>query len=153
MKPLFVLLISFFVCVIILQFVIKSDQNKWVVAGNISIGIMFIFTAIGHFVFTQGMSQMIPDFIPYKIQWVYVTGVLEILFGLGLIFPTYRLITAYVVLVFLVFVLPANIKSAIDGLNYQSGAYDGPGLAYLWFRIPLQVFFMIWVYVFAIRMK
>jgi hypothetical protein len=45
--------------------------------------------------------------------------------------------------------LPANIKAAINNINYQTGALNGNGPSYLWFRIPLQLFFIFWVYHFA----
>jgi hypothetical protein len=35
-------------------------------------------------------------------------------------------------------------------VNYETGELDGPGLAYLWFRVPLQVFFVGWVGYFAL---
>lgn len=31
-------------------------------------------------------------------------------------------------------------------VDYQKGDYSGNGLGYLWFRVPLQVFFLVWIY-------
>ena len=36
----------------------------------------------------------------------------------------------------------------IFGWYYQNGTYTGNGINYLWFRIPLQIFFILWVYYF-----
>lgn len=38
-------------------------------------GIMLIFTSIGHFKFTRGMALMLPRFVPAKKAIVYVTGI------------------------------------------------------------------------------
>ena len=41
--------------------------------------------------------------------------------------------------------------NALENINYQTGELNGPGLSYLWFRIPMQILFMVWVYFSAIR--
>lgn len=111
---------------------------------------MLIFTAIGHFAFTKGMSAMIPDFFPIKSEIVLATGILEILLAVGLLFPNYRTLTGWILIIFFLLLLPANINASLQNLNYQTGEFDGPGLFYLWFRVPLQVVFIVWVYVSAI---
>jgi hypothetical protein len=40
---------------------------------------------------------------------------------------------------------PGNIKAAVNHIDYQKGTNNGPGPTYLWFRIPLQLFFIGWV--------
>lgn len=112
---------------------------------------MLLFTALGHFLFTEGMSKMIPDFIPLKSTVTILTGVLEIVIAIGLLFPNYQKTTGWILIAFLLLMLPANIKASLENLNYQTGAYDGKGLSYLWFRIPLQVFFIAWVYFFTLK--
>ena len=53
-------------------------------------GCIYYFTGFSHFKFQKGMALMIPDFIPYKMFWVYFTGVLEIAAGIGLMIPQLR---------------------------------------------------------------
>ncbi len=112
---------------------------------------MLLFTAIGHFAFLEGMSAMVPSFIPFKKEVVLVTGIMEILFAIALWFPQYRKTTGWLLILFLILILPANINAAINEINYQTGQLNGPGINYLWFRIPLQAFFAIWVYIASIR--
>lgn len=112
---------------------------------------MLIFTAVGHFAFTKGMAGMVPGFLPFKTEIVILTGILEILFAVGLVIPGYRYFTGWVLIVFFILILPANIKASVDNLNFQTGEYDGPGLTYLWFRVPLQIFFILWVYLSTIK--
>jgi hypothetical protein len=47
--------------------------------------------------------------------------------------------------------LPANIHAAIKHINYETAAYDGKGIRYLWIRVPMQVLFIVWVYYFSVR--
>ena len=149
MKPLYVLLSSFAVGNLII-FIFYKSMN-WSLGGNIAMGIMLIFTAIGHFAFTKGMSVMIPDFIPYKTPLIYLTGILEIILAVGLLVPQYRKATGIILIIFLILILPANIKAAIENINYQTGEHDGPGLSYLWIRIPMQILFIAWVFFCAVK--
>lgn len=80
---------------------------------------------------------MVPNFIPFKTEMVYLTGVIEIVATIGLFIPGLRVLTAWLLIVFFVLMLPANIYAAINHINYQKGTFDGHGLNYLWFRIPL----------------
>lgn len=149
MKPLIVLIVAFFISCII--FKIAARPIDFQLAGRIAMASMLIFTAIGHFAFSKGMSAMLPDFVPYKTQMVFATGILEVAFGIGLLFPKYHLVTGVMIIAFFILVLPANIRASILNINYQTGELNGHGLSYLWFRIPLQLFFIAWVYLSAVR--
>ena len=112
---------------------------------------MLVFTAVGHFVLTKGMSMMIPKFIPFKEIFIYLTGIFEILLAIGLLTPKLKTISGWALIIFLLLMLPANIYASINNVNYQKGTFDGNGLVYLWFRIPLQILFIIWAYISTIR--
>ena len=113
--------------------------------------VMLVFTAIGHFAFTKGMAMMLPDFIPFKAEVIYLTGVVEIIAATGLLIPGCRVWTGWALILFFILLLPGNIKAAIQHIDYQKGTFDGRGPGYLWFRIPLQIVFMVWTYLSAIR--
>ena len=151
MKPLVVLFVAFALALMLSKWANGSVQLAW--AARIAMSCMLLFTAFGHFAFCKGMCAMLPACIPYRTELVLGTGLLEIGFAIGLLFPWLAYPTACALLFFLLLVLPANVYAAIQGVNYQTGATDGNGLSYLWFRIPLQCFFMAWVYVSAIHVK
>ncbi|WP_408031901.1 DoxX family protein [Tenacibaculum xiamenense] len=137
---------------IIIQKLLNQDIN-FAFAGRLALSVMLIFTTIGHFIFTEGMSKMIPHFIPLKKSIVILTGFLELLISVGIFIPNIRLLSGWGLIVFLIIIVPTNIKASIENLNYQTGSYDGNGLSYLWFRIPLQLFFICWTYFFVILKK
>jgi uncharacterized membrane protein len=149
MKPLIVLLIAFLISGIVFKLTKKSVNYQ--LCGRIAMTFMLIFTAIGHFVYSKGMTAMIPDFFPNKELIVVFTGILEIVFAIGLLIPRYQRMTGWLLIIFFSLVLPANIKASIHNINYQTGNLDGSGLNYLWFRIPLQIFFIIWVYISTLK--
>lgn len=151
MKPLVVLLFTFVYSLFIIRFV--KEEYDIGQAGRVAMSVMLLFTALGHFAFTKGMTMMLPDFIPYKREVVYLTGFIEIAAAVGLFIPSLRQITAWLLIVFFILVLPANIYAAMHQVNYQKGTLDGEGMIYLWFRIPLQVLFITWVYLSAIHFR
>ncbi len=130
---------------------IFNESYEFALAARIAMSAMLLFTAIGHFAFTNGMAMMLPSFVSYKTEVVYLTGVIEIAAAIGLFIPSVRIFKAWLLIVFFVFILPANIYAAIKHLDYQKGTFDGSGLTYLWFRVPLQILFIVWVYISFIR--
>ena len=149
MKPLIILLSSFVISLFIVR-IITMEYN-FALSGRIAISTMLAFTAIGHFAFTKGMSMMIPKFIPHKETLVQLTGIFELLLAICLLIPRLKYRAAWALIIFLLLMLPANIYASMNNINYQKGTFNGSGLAYLWFRIPLQFLFIIWTYLSSIR--
>jgi uncharacterized membrane protein len=149
MKPLIILLSTFLISLLGIR--IFRGSYDFYFPARTAISVMLLFTAIGHFMFTEGMTMMLPDFIPFKVQTVYVTGIIEIAAAIGLFIPNFRIITAWLLIIFLILILPANIYAAIKHIDYQRGTFDGNGPSYLWFRIPLQILFIFWVYFSSVK--
>lgn len=124
---------------------------KFPLAGRIAMSVMLLLTGIGHFIYPAGMALMLPDFIPFKMELIYFTGLIEIAAAIGLLIPRIQKLTAWLLIIFLISIFPANIYAAIHHVNLQTATYDGSGLSYLWFRVPLQILFIGWVYYFGIR--
>jgi len=149
MKPLIVLLVSFAVSLLTLYLI--SGQYEVALSGRIAMSIMLAFTSLAHFIFTKGMVMMMPKIMPFKKEMVYFTGIFEIVAAIGLHILQFRHLTGWALIVFFVVLLPANITAAIKHVDYQKGTLDGSGVNYLWFRVPLQVAFILWTYYFSIR--
>lgn len=149
MKPLIVLILAFVLSLLIMYLFGHSWNYIW--AGNIGMSAMLLFTAIGHFAFMEGMTKMLPAILPFKKEIVGLTGLLEIAGAIGLLLPASRYETTMALIIFFILILPANIWAAIKKVDYQKGTHDGPGIKYLWFRVPLQLFFIAWVAWFGLQ--
>jgi len=149
MKPLIVLICVFTISCFGIR--IFYDRYDIALAGRIAMSAMLVFTAIGHFVYTKGMSLMLPVYIPYRIPIIYITGILEVVLTIGLLVPDVRILSGWVLIVFLILILPANIYAAVRGLDYQTAKFDGNGLNYLYLRIPMQILFIFWTYFCTIK--
>jgi uncharacterized membrane protein len=149
MKPLIILILSFALSLLAMRYV-SGDWN-YALAGRIALSVMLLFTALGHFLFPKGMAMMLPVAIPGKVALIYLTGLVEAAAAVGLLLHRTQVITGRLLIVFFILILPANIYAAVKKVDFQKGTLDGPGPAYLWFRVPLQVLFICWTYFFAIR--
>jgi uncharacterized membrane protein len=150
MKPLFVLVVVFMIALLALR-AMRGDY-QFALAGRIAMAAMLLFTSIAHFAFTKGMSMMLPDIIPYKTEAIYLTGIIEIVIAIGLLVPGFTVPAAWFLIVFFILLLPANIYAAVRHIDYEKATFAGNGPGYLWFRIPLQVLFIVWTYLSAIKL-
>ena len=53
------------------------------IRARVGLSLFFIFTGLGHFIRTQEMAAMLPLSVPYRIELVYLTGILELLGSVG----------------------------------------------------------------------
>jgi uncharacterized membrane protein len=149
MKPLIILVVVFNIALLITRLLYQEYDAA--LAARIAMSVMLVFTSIGHFKFSKGMTMMLPSFIPYQLPLVYLTGLLEIACAVGLLIPQWKVTSAWVLIIFFILILPVNINAAIKRVDYEKGTLEGKGPSYLWFRIPLQILFITWVYFSAIR--
>lgn len=148
METLIVLLGVFTIALLFVK--LTSKRFEISKAARIAMAAMLAFTAVSHFVFTKGMAMMV-SFLPWPTGIVYATGIIELVAAVGLLIPKTRLLTAQLLVLFFIVLLPANIYAASHTINLQTASYNGKGLSYLWFRVPLQLLFIGWVYFSSIR--
>ncbi len=148
MKPLIVLIAAF--AISSLAFYALDHDTTFIMSGRIAMAIMLLFTCVAHFAFFDGMLMTIPPAIPFKIFLIYFSGIAEAVAAIGLLIPSTHYITAILLIIFFLLLLPANVYSSQKKINIEKADYTGNGLGYLWFRIPLQLFFIGWVWYFAV---
>jgi uncharacterized membrane protein len=151
MKPLFVLIVVFGIS--LLATTLFNEESAYSLSGRIAMSVMLIFTAFGHFAFPKGMAAMLPEIIPFKMEIIYFTGVIEIAAAIGLLIFSLKHLTSWMLIIFFIVILPANINAAIKRIDFQKGTSTGNDVRYLWFRVPLQIFFIGWVYYFGIYLN
>ena len=149
MEPLITLIVFFIITLVSARMIRKAWLYSF--AGCVAMSVMLTFTGISHFLFPEGMALMLPGFVPFKKEVIYLTGVIEMAAAAGLLIPRFRKITAWLLIIFFIAILPANIHAAIHHVNLRTASFDGSGLNYLWFRVPLQILFIAWVYYFGIK--
>jgi len=149
MLPLIFLLITFGFLLAIRKFFLK-DNLSFSFIGRASLAVMLIVTGIAHFTSTDLMIEMMPEFMPMKREIIYFTGVCELLAIVGLLWDKTSKLTAIMLIIFFIAILPANIVGSMKQIPL--GGMEN-GAMYLLFRVPLQIFFILWTYYFGIRIN
>jgi uncharacterized membrane protein len=87
---------------------------------------------------------MMPPYLPWHAELVFLSGVAEVLCGLGLLLPQTRKLAAWGTIALLIAVFPANVHVAVNDIPVF-GATEGPGaLGYI--RLPFQLVLIAWAY-------
>lgn len=141
----------FLLLLLIAPYLILTLLGRWVpglrtapaTRARAGLSLFFVFTSVGHFVSTEGMAAMLPPFVPYRVGLVYLTGVFELLGAIGVWVPRLRRLTGFLLILMLAGLLPANVYSAINRVDFGG---HGAGPAYLLVRVPFQLFVIWWAY-------
>lgn len=127
-----------------------SQRSRSIARGILRwvLTVFMVAAGVNHFASPAPYVGMMPPQLPAPLALVYVSGVAEILGGLGLILPTTRRLAAWGLIALFVAVFPANLHMAIHHLPL--GERVIPAWA-LWARLPLQLVLIAWAALFTRR--
>ena len=103
----------------------------------IVMGVFYISIGISHFTSPIWYVQIVPPYLPYKLELVYISGFFEILFGGMLLFKKTRFLAGWGLILLLIAVYPANIY-----LAQTNGAAMNTTPLIAWGRLPVQFIFV-----------
>lgn len=104
--------------------------------------VFYVVAGALHFVQTDAYLKIMPPYIPWHLAMVRISGVCEILGGLGLLLPQTRRAAAWGLIALLIAVFPANVYMATNPIE-AGAASIAPMLR--WGRLPLQVVLGWWL--------
>ncbi len=104
---------------------------------------LFVVAGINHFRAPQAYMQIMPPALPAPLALIYISGVAELVGGLGVLNSKTCRWAGIWLLLLLIAVFPANIYSLFSGLEIEGKRV--PQWA-LWARLPLQPLMMWWVW-------
>ena len=105
------------------------------------VGLLFVVAGVNHFIIPKSYLSMMPSYLPAPALLVQISGVAEILGGIGVLIASTRRCAAWGLILLLIAVFPANLDVALHGWP----GVNIPGWV-LWCRLPLQAVFIWWVY-------
>ena len=100
---------------------------------------VFVATGLNHFLSPTFYLELMPPYLPWHMQLIYVSGIAEIVLGAGVLFERLRRIAGWGLIALLIAVFPANIHAALHGFR------SVPSWILL-VRLPLQFVLITWVY-------
>jgi uncharacterized membrane protein len=106
------------------------------------LGLFFVAAGINHFVHPAFYARIVPPWLPAHAVLVQISGVFEILGGIGVVLPKTRRFSGVGLIALLVAVFPANLQMALHPELYA----DIAGAPALYIRLPLQLVLIAWVW-------
>jgi uncharacterized membrane protein len=113
-------------------------------AARFSAAIMFVQIGMMHLTSPEKLVYMIENFMPYSTELVILSGITEILFGLALLWPRTRVIAAWLLILQLLAMFPANIYVAAAELPPPGDLPASPW--YSWSRLLFQPVYIWWIW-------
>lgn len=106
--------------------------------------IFYIAAGINHFRSAQFYFKIMPPYLPYSYPLIYISGAIETLLGVLLLFDKTKNVAAWGLIVLLIAVFPANIQMLINYINENNSR-----LCVAIVRLPLQLPLILWAYTFT----
>ena len=106
--------------------------------------VLYVLAGLNHFRSPETYMRIMPPYLSWHRQLVWLSGIAEVLCGILLMIPATRVWGAWCTIALLLAVFPANIQMAVDFYARKN--------PYLWVaiaRLPLQVLLIWWASVYT----
>jgi uncharacterized membrane protein len=101
----------------------------------------YVMAGVNHFVSPEFYLPMMPDYLPWHLALIYLSGVAEIALGIAVLVPRLRVPAAWGIVALLVAVFPANVHAAVHRIPLIAG-----DPFWNWVRLPLQGLLIAWAW-------
>ena len=115
-----------------------AKTRKQSLLGRATAVIVYLFERV----MPDPFVRIVPAWLPAPLALVLVSGVFEILGGVGLLVPRARRAASFGLVALYLAVFPANVNMAIHHLTFDGVTPIPPAL--LWGRLPFQILFIAW---------
>ncbi len=105
------------------------------------LALMYVAIGVQHFTAPEGFVAIVPPYLPAALLLVYISGVAEILGGLGVIPFATRKWAGWGIIALLVAVFPANLHMALNPQDFPEVA-----TGFIYGRLPFQLVFAVWAW-------
>ncbi|GMQ84550.1 MAG: hypothetical protein BMS9Abin07_0114 [Acidimicrobiia bacterium] len=109
----------------------------WVMGG------FYVVAGMNHFLNAEAYIAIMPTYLPWHGQLVFLSGLGEVALGIGVLIPTTRVVSAWGIILLLILIFPANLYVAMNDLAYFGGE---PNTLLNWLRLPFQLVLIAWAY-------
>ena len=109
-------------------------------------GATYVVAGVAHFLVPRRFAEAVPPSFPRPVGLVYLSGVAEILLGIGVAIPRTRRPSAWGIVALLVAVFPANVHLARGNVlnDLVPDRLVGPARLAAWVRLPFQGVLIAW---------
>jgi uncharacterized membrane protein len=125
----------------------KTRMTRTKRAALVLLGVLMMGVGVDHFLNPTPFERIVPSWLPSPAMLVAVSGVFEVLGGVGVLVPRTRRFAAWGLVALYVAVFPANVNMAIH--HIQLSPTDALPVWAMWARLPFQALFIAWAYWFT----
>jgi uncharacterized membrane protein len=108
---------------------------------------LLLVAGVAHLFAPDLFLRIMPDWTPWKYFWVIVSGIAELLLGVGLLLPRWRILAGWLTIAMLAVYIPVHV---LDLLRDQP-VVGSKLIATV--RLPIQLLLMGWVYALLLRFR
>jgi uncharacterized membrane protein len=106
---------------------------------------LYATAGVMHFVSPGFFVEIMPAYLPWHLELVYLSGAIEILLAVLLLVPATRRLAAWGTIALLIAVFPANLNMALNDIR-PDGPFGPPTAQALWLRLPMQLVLIAWAW-------
>jgi uncharacterized membrane protein len=107
------------------------------------LALFFTLAGLNHFISPGIYLPLMPDYLLWHLPLIYLSGLAEMIGGIGICVPKWRKLAGWWLIAVLVAVFPSNIHMLIHDVPLGGAAV--PSWIF-WARLPLQGVLMAWIY-------
>jgi len=108
----------------------------------------FILSGLNHFRVPDFYTNIMPDYIPYHLALVYISGVTEIVAGVLVAIPATTSLGAWGIIAMMIAFMPVHIHMIVHAERYAAVP-----VSLLYLRLPVQALFVLWAWWFTASWK
>lgn len=109
--------------------------------SRIFMGLIYIILGFNHFLNSGTYVKIMPTYLPFPLELVYLSGVCEIVLGALILFPGTARYSAWAIIAMLLAFMPVHIHMLVNADDFASAP-----LWLLWARLPLQGLLILWAW-------
>jgi len=104
----------------------------------------YVLAGANHFINPAFYEPIMPPYLPYHLALIYISGALEIVVGILLIPEFSRRVAAWMLIVLLILIFPANVQ-----MTYNYYIESNPDLWISIVRLPIQLVLICWAWIYT----
>jgi uncharacterized membrane protein len=127
-----------------------GNPSRGYFVGLLLLGLFYVVAGINHFIHPAMYIAIMPPYIPWPSGCVYLTGVAEVMGGVGVlipkgfVFPRTRKTAAWGLVALLICIWPVHFNMCL-----HPGDYPSVPLWAIWLRLPLQIPLIGWAWIYT----
>ena len=114
--------------------------------GRTAVALLFLTSGIFHLLVPRFFLAIMPPYLPWRHEAVFVSGVFELLGAIGLLIPSQRRVAGIGLFVLTILVTPANVY-----MWRRADLFPNFAPSLLFWRLPAQLLLLVLIYWSAIR--